>query len=118
MPTGLTLASKSSVFKTMTCLEEACYSSLICPFQLELASHLVMTRMRLSTFKESSIFTSNVEMRYMHEKMKLCTSFTLPRRLNTKFLSCVGNELDALPHVLILVKIEGLGCFVPAVYET
>ena len=40
-------------------------------------------------------------------------SFASLRWLNTKFLSRVGDKLDDLPHILILVTTEGLYCLSP-----
>jgi len=57
-------------------VRRACFFSLIFPFELELASQLVITRVCLFTFREPSIFTSKVKMRYMHEGMELWTCFT------------------------------------------
>jgi len=52
----------------------------------------------------------NVKMCFMREGMELWTSFTSPKRLNTEFLSCAGDELENLPPIRILVKTKGLNC--------
>jgi len=49
----------------------------------------------------------------MREGMELWTSFTSPKRLKTKFLSCAGDELEDLPPILILVKTKVLGYLPP-----
>ena len=67
-----------------------------------------MNRVQLFTFKGFSIFTFKVDMHFMRKEMELQTFFTLPRLLNTEFLSYLGNELDDFPPILILVKTKGL----------
>jgi len=72
-----------------------------------------MTRVHLFTFREPLGIISKAKMRFMHEGIELWTSFTSPRRLNTDFPSCLGDELEDFPPVLILVKTEGLECLAP-----
>jgi len=72
-----------------------------------------MTRVHLLTLREPLVFTSKVEIRFMHKGMELWTSFTSPNRLNTEFSSCAGDELENLSPILILVKMKGLGDLPP-----
>jgi len=52
-------------------------------------------------------------MHFVHERMGLWPSLTSPLWLNTEFPSRAGDELEDLPPVLLLVKIENLGCLPP-----
>jgi len=61
---------------------------------------------------------SKAVMRFMREGTELWASFTSPKRLNTEFPSCAGDELEDLPPISILVKIESLECLPPAIFET
>jgi len=72
-----------------------------------------MTKVDLLTLRGPSVFTSKMEMHFMRKGTKLCTSFTSPRLLNTKFPSCGGDEPKDLPLMLILVKIKSLGYLSP-----
>jgi len=67
-------------------------------FEFELASWPVMTKVRFFTFRELSVFTSKVEMRFMHKGKELWTKFTSLRQLKMEFLSCMGGELKDLPR--------------------
>jgi len=81
--------------------------------EFKLASQLAMTKVRLLTLREPSVFTFKAEMRFMHKGTKFWTSLVSPKRLNTKHPACVGDESDGLPPLIILVKIEGLGFLSP-----
>jgi len=81
--------------------------------EFELVSQLMMTKVRLLTFREPLIFPTKVEMCFMREEMELWTSFTSPRWLNTEFLSCAGDELEDSAPIFILMKTKGLGCLSP-----
>ena len=72
-----------------------------------------MTRVHVLTLKEPLVFTSRVEMGFLLERMELWTSFVSPRWLNVEFSSCVRDDLENLPLVLILVNLEGLGSLLP-----
>ena len=111
-PACSTSGSKSASW-IVTWLEETFSSSLTLPFEFELNSQLVMTKVRLLTLTEPSVFTSKVETCLMHEGTKLQTSLVSPMRLNTKLLACVGDEPNSSFHLVILVKIEDLGCLSP-----
>jgi len=76
-----------------------------------------MTRVHFLTFKDSLVFTSKVEMHFIHEGTELWTSFTSSRWLNTEFSSCVGDELKDLCPILLLVKTKDFGLFLLSVYE-
>jgi len=52
-------------------------------------------------------------MRFTCEGAKLWTSFTSPRQPKIDFTSYAGDELEDLSPILILVKMEGLGCLPP-----
>jgi len=56
---------------------------------------------------------SKVEMHFMGEGMRLWTSFTSPKWLNTEFPACTGDKLNDFSLILILVKTEGLDYLPP-----
>ena len=64
---GFFLASKLSASQIVMWSKEAYSSSLIFPFEFELALQLVMIGVHFFTFKEPSTLTSLVEMCFMHE---------------------------------------------------
>ena len=90
-------------------LKETWSSSLILSFECELASQLVITRVRLLTLREPSIFTSNIETHFIRGGTKLWNSLVSPRQLNTELSVCVGDELDGFFPIAILIKTEDLG---------
>jgi len=64
------------------------------PFELVLASQLVMTKVCLLILRESSVFTSKMKICSMREGMKLWALLVSPSQLNTKFFACASDEFD------------------------